>query len=286
MNSMNIWDSNTKKSENFMKNQGKVIRNAKTERREWKYEFNKFLRNHRSSPHLTTGKAPSILIFNRNNTSSLPRSGEVESQPEAVSRTIRDRDQQMKQNAKIYADKRRQERTVIFDLGDEVFAKQKRTDELKTRFGLKVYKVTSINGSMITVRPSEVKGFTTDRSYFKKKYCSMESEDIGTTDESDDYEVFESHTSSSESHTQLNIPIANKDKQNTTCKGRTSLSAKKTQITSAVPKWQQVEQREGWLLCRNNYATIQQLFNPTININIFRSFILSLGFSPTDIISL
>jgi len=112
-------------AENFMKNLGKVIRSAKTERREWKFELNKFLRNYRSSPHSTTGKAPSILMFNRNNTSRLPRLGEVESQPEV--QAIRDRDHKMKQNAKIYTDKRRRARTVIFDLGEEVFAKQKIT---------------------------------------------------------------------------------------------------------------------------------------------------------------
>jgi hypothetical protein len=59
-------------SESFMKNMSKVVRTAKVQGRDWRQVLNEFLRNYRSTPHSTTGVAPSELLSNRNKTSRLP----------------------------------------------------------------------------------------------------------------------------------------------------------------------------------------------------------------------
>jgi hypothetical protein len=88
--------------ESFMKNLGKVIRGAITERREWKGELNKFLRNYRSVPHSTTGIAPSVLMFNRNKTSRLPDVGNAGAEFEL--KDAKQRDEQLKWKSKVYTD--------------------------------------------------------------------------------------------------------------------------------------------------------------------------------------
>ncbi len=120
--------------ESFMKNLGKVIRGAITERREWKGELNKFLRNYRSVPHSTTGIASSVLMFNRNKTSRLPDVGNAGTEFEL--KDAKQRDEQLKWKSKVYTDKRRRAKAVELKVGDEVLARQKRTNKWVTRFGL------------------------------------------------------------------------------------------------------------------------------------------------------
>ena len=45
-----------------MKNLGKVCKMAQLERKPWKQELNRFLRNYRATPHTTTGVAPATLL--------------------------------------------------------------------------------------------------------------------------------------------------------------------------------------------------------------------------------
>ena len=49
--------------ENFNRMVNKVIRTSTIERKCWKQELYKFLRNYRATPHVTTGKCPADLLF-------------------------------------------------------------------------------------------------------------------------------------------------------------------------------------------------------------------------------
>lgn len=50
--------------ENFNRMVNKVVRTSYVERKCWKQELFKFLRNYRAStPHITTGKSPAVLLF-------------------------------------------------------------------------------------------------------------------------------------------------------------------------------------------------------------------------------
>lgn len=58
--------------ENFMKPLEKSIRTAVAENKNWKRAIFKFLMNYRATPHSTTGKSPSQLLFNRQICTKLP----------------------------------------------------------------------------------------------------------------------------------------------------------------------------------------------------------------------
>lgn len=55
-----------------MKPLGKAIRTTKTERRDWKDDFPRFLLNYRTTPHTTTGVSPRHLLFNREIRTTIP----------------------------------------------------------------------------------------------------------------------------------------------------------------------------------------------------------------------
>ena len=52
-------------AENFNRMVNKVVCMAVIERKSWKQELYKFLRNYRATPHLTTGKCPADLLFQK-----------------------------------------------------------------------------------------------------------------------------------------------------------------------------------------------------------------------------
>ena len=55
-----------------MKNLGKVMKTSTSEGNPWKQELNKFLRNYRATPHISTNIAPSTALFGRNLKIKLP----------------------------------------------------------------------------------------------------------------------------------------------------------------------------------------------------------------------
>ncbi len=68
--------------ENFNRMINKVVRIASIERKCWKQELFKFLRNYRATPHTTTGKRPANLhtVPNQIVSSTLARAIVVKSQ--------------------------------------------------------------------------------------------------------------------------------------------------------------------------------------------------------------
>jgi transposase InsO family protein len=66
------WPRANGLAERFMRNLGKVVRNAQLAKIPWQMELNDFLRAYRATPHSSTGFAPSELLFGRNQTSRLP----------------------------------------------------------------------------------------------------------------------------------------------------------------------------------------------------------------------
>jgi hypothetical protein len=156
-------------AEKFMRNLGKVIRSAASERKDWRAVLNEFLRNYRSTLHASTGVAPAELMFGRARTSRLPNFMSKKS-PGGVAEEIvraRDRDRRQKEKAKRYADERRRAKNVSLAVGDVVLVRQKRKDKWTTPFGAREHKVVATNGSMVTVSDGD-RTFARDRSFFKK----------------------------------------------------------------------------------------------------------------------
>ena len=158
-------------AEKFMRNVAKTVRSAISEKKDWKYSLNQFLRNYRSAPHATTGVAPNELMFGRNKTSRLPDVETIKA-PGGVAERAINRDKKLKAAAKEYADGRRRAKHVEMRVGDAVVAKQKKKDKWTTAFGPETYEVVEVKGAMVTVSGGG-RTFARDRSYFKKLLSGM-----------------------------------------------------------------------------------------------------------------
>lgn len=154
--------------ESFMKVLGKAIRRAVTQRTEWRDEVRETLRAYRSTPHLTTGKAPAELFFRRSTTTRLPESG-VTASKQADDEKVRARDAEMK--AKSASNSNRRRRAGPPDplrIGDIVLAKRKRTSKWQTRFGEDKWRVSGVKGTMVTAVDADGRELTRDRTWFKR----------------------------------------------------------------------------------------------------------------------
>jgi len=65
------WPQANGMIEAFMRCLGKVVRASIVQKSDLKQDVNKFLRNHRATPHPATGESPSVMMWNRNRTSRL-----------------------------------------------------------------------------------------------------------------------------------------------------------------------------------------------------------------------
>ena len=149
-------------AERFMKNLGKIIRAASSEGRPWKQKLNKFLRNYRATPHITTGVAPAIALFGRQPKIKLPALPRPSNDDQ-----LRKRDAKSKVQIKAYADKHNHARACSYKKGDAVLVKQPRSNKLTPAYDPVPYRITATNGSMITVsRDDHV--ITRNSSFFKK----------------------------------------------------------------------------------------------------------------------
>ena len=135
--------------ENFMKPLEKSIRTAVAENKNWKRDIFKFLMNYRATPHSTTGKSPSQLLFNRQICTKLP---EVFSEiHENIDENLREKDGKAKSQMKENADRARRAKPSDLKSGDTVLVRQKKVNKLSTNFCPKPYRVTERKGSRVTV---------------------------------------------------------------------------------------------------------------------------------------
>ena len=153
--------------ESFMKNVGKVIRNAIVEKKDWRHELNVFAMSYRSTPHSATGVAPTILLFGNNRTNRLPTIKDESNDLDKYVELAKKNDEMAKNKAKVYADHRRKVKDHSFNVGDSVLFQQKKLNKTMTKFENENYMVTAVNGSMISVRSEDGREFTRDASKFK-----------------------------------------------------------------------------------------------------------------------
>ena len=73
-----LWPQANSEAENFMKPLTKAIRSAHAEGRDWKKDLYRFMLNYRATPHFTTphcttGIAPSDLLLIERSKLSIPK---------------------------------------------------------------------------------------------------------------------------------------------------------------------------------------------------------------------
>jgi hypothetical protein len=161
------WPQANGECERFMRTMEKALRIAKINGKSWKTELQTFLSAYRTTPHCTTKRAPSELLFNRPVRSRLPQYIVETGRLQPVS-DIQRQDDSAKMKMKVNADGKRRVRPNTFKIGDTVLVKQERTNKLSSIFEPTPYKITATKGSMITAaRTTDNRLITRNSSFFK-----------------------------------------------------------------------------------------------------------------------
>ena len=117
--------------ENFNRMINKVIRTSAIERKCWKQELFKFLRNYRATPHVTTGKCPSdLLLQSRTYRVRLPELSTFQKDD----KEIRERDAKKKSQAKEYADRKCYVKPSSIQVGDAVLVRNENKGKLEPKY--------------------------------------------------------------------------------------------------------------------------------------------------------
>ena len=176
-----LWPQANSSAENFNRMLRKTVQSAKLENRNWIQEMYRYLRNYRSTPHDSTGKAPAEIMFSK----GLYRTRLPQIVPKFDDPGVREHDSRSKARQKGYADNHRNVKELNFTVCDNVLVKQKKINKLTPPFNPNPYIIVKINGSMITAQSSTAGTLITrNSSFFKKIPRRLEEE---PTD--DEYEV-------------------------------------------------------------------------------------------------
>ncbi|CAB4013330.1 Transposon Tf2-9 poly [Paramuricea clavata] len=122
-----LWPQGNGQAENFMKPLGKAVKSAHHENKDWKREMFKFLLNYRATPHSTTGKSPSELLYNRKIQTKLPQVT-VENDS-SLHQEGKERDERLKKNQKEYADSKRRVKCADIKKSDLVLVRQPKSNK-------------------------------------------------------------------------------------------------------------------------------------------------------------
>ena len=115
-----LWPRANGEVERFLKTLKKYIKAAKTEGKNWRKELQSFLRNYRTTPHATTGVAPSVLLMKRAVRNKIPQIKNVD----PIAEIIRKHDSIQKMKIKAYADSKGYVKLGDIILGDSVLVKR------------------------------------------------------------------------------------------------------------------------------------------------------------------
>jgi len=153
--------------EGFMKNLTKIMQTAKTERKPWKKALVEFLRAYRSTPHSSTGVAPSQLLFGFNRTNRLPSAMIDSVSRDEYKKMAQINDKAAKLKAKTANDSKRHAKTHSIKEDDLVLVQQKRLNKFINKYATEPVKVKSVTGPMITVEEKEGRVLTRNAEKFK-----------------------------------------------------------------------------------------------------------------------
>lgn len=125
---------------------------SQSEKKDWKQDLLKYLLMYRSTPHSTTMKTPSELIFGRTIRDKLPNIN----QPVINDEEMRDQDLQSKQKGKEYTDKKRHAKSSEIEVGDTVLLKKMvRANKLAPIFEPIPHEVIERKGGELVVKNTE-----------------------------------------------------------------------------------------------------------------------------------
>ncbi|XP_055543126.1 uncharacterized protein K02A2.6-like [Wyeomyia smithii] len=124
-----------------------------SENANWKWDLRSYLLMYNSTPHSTTGVAPSLLMFGRMLKDKLPS---VTGAPEQISEGIRDRDWNLKLKAAESCNKRRQAKESTLQEGDVVVVKRtSKNHKLCSNFSPEPFEIISRSGLEAEIRSKQ-----------------------------------------------------------------------------------------------------------------------------------
>lgn len=137
-------------------------------KRDWKKDLLMYLSMYYSTPHTTTGKTPSQLMFGREIRTKIPSLQQLGTSVPSTS--YRDRDQQSKEKGKEREDSRRKAKPSELKVGDQVLVKNVLPgNKLAPVFNPSVMEVQAKNGSRVTIQDTQTgKLYDRNSSHLKK----------------------------------------------------------------------------------------------------------------------
>ncbi|XP_055306981.1 uncharacterized protein K02A2.6-like [Sitodiplosis mosellana] len=124
--------------------------------KDWHKELQDYLLMYRSTPHSTTMKTPTELMFGRTINDKLPQI--ADNLPFELDEETRDRDKTKKQQGKEYADEKRRAKENSIAIGDLVWLKNLvKANKLTATFEPVAFKVISRSGSELLIENLETK---------------------------------------------------------------------------------------------------------------------------------
>jgi hypothetical protein len=127
----------------------KAVKSAHHENKDWKREMFKFLLNYRATPHSTTGKSPSELLYNRKIQTKLAQVT-VENES-SLHQEVKERDERLKKNQREYADSKSSKSSLIprvkcanIKKRDLVLVRQPQSNKMSTKYTIQYHMKSQI----------------------------------------------------------------------------------------------------------------------------------------------
>ncbi|XP_061506861.1 uncharacterized protein K02A2.6-like [Anopheles gambiae] len=134
----------------------KRLKISQAQNGDWKKDLGAYLSMYYATPHSTTGKTPSELMFNRNIRTKIPSLGDISTGSALPMSDYRDRDTCMKEKGRVTEDQRRKAKPSDIIVGDRVLLRNTMPgNKLSTPFGPQIAKVIEKQGSRVTVQDEQ-----------------------------------------------------------------------------------------------------------------------------------
>lgn len=119
---------------------------------DWRHVLCQYILSYHATPHPTTGRSPSELMFGRRIRTKLPQLPHNFNMDEDV----RDHDKLQKEKGRMAADSKRRARDSVIEIGDRVLVKRMRKEnKLSSTFAPEEYIVVRKSGADTTVRSAQ-----------------------------------------------------------------------------------------------------------------------------------
>lgn len=149
VNTIPYWPQQNGEVERQNRSILKRLRIAQELGQDWRSVLCQYILSYHATPHPTTGRSPSELLFGRRIRTKLPQLPHSSHTDEAV----RDKDRFQKEKGRIAADSKRRARSSVIEVGDRVLVKRMRKEnKLSSTFAPEEFVVVRKSGADTTVR--------------------------------------------------------------------------------------------------------------------------------------